>query len=673
MAGMAGVGEEEAGLHARLGALQQDASTLINSLAGLGAPGTGGESEDLTRRVKQDLERMRACLRDLELYAEEQETDEATAQVALWLKEHKTTYERVSQSFAAAILQAKKNSQRAWQEERQALLGARAAGTVPPTFRNKQEAARGAQDVTESLRRTREMMAQQIALTGSSLEVIDSSTRDLKKAQRELQSHRGLFAKSRRLLNTMSWHDVLDKIVLWGGVLLFTIVVLYITQKRVLGLTPGFVKEQASRMFWFTLSSISHLPSHLGNLVSQGPASGGVQTPSHRTERPLESANVATFGSGSQPDTGRGADAAEQRDGMDSSVDVLHPEEENRAANMAQVEPPHRVAVDPDGREKTEADLEETDSATLESADGAEGGEDNEAGTAAAGNVEGVDDNPVGKGSTPEADDANGDAELQGGGAAPQLTNNDDWEDAAMSESESLEDTDTVSVHEDDHLVEGSTPKADIVSSGVQDSDSGAASQLQNSDDRRHSGKESDPRLEDTDTASLFEDDASEGGNAIIDSHGVVDREMPVEAEEGRNGENEAPSLEDAESGETPDGRSQQLAADASNELPHAGDVAEVGDADTGAALEKSVPDGADCANPQECGNDGDGRLGEDDPYGVEGGRRDDGVQASPYGVRDAKEPNALAGAQEDVGAVGDDNVNTGPTIDEQGRKHDEL
>jgi len=47
-------------------------------------------------------------------------------------------------------------------------------------------------------------------------------------------------------LTTMSWYDVLDKMVLYGGVGFFLLVVLYILQKRMIGLTPQFVKTSLS-------------------------------------------------------------------------------------------------------------------------------------------------------------------------------------------------------------------------------------------------------------------------------------------------------------------------------------------------------------------------------------------------------------------------------------------
>ena len=124
----------------------------------------------------------------------------------------------------------------------------------------------------------------------------DASNKDLRKARGELQSQRGLFIKSRRLLHTMSWHDILDKIVLWGGVLIFALVVIYITQKRVLGLTPGFIKNQVRFVVVSTFSSLSHLPARLVGLRASKDDSHVVQMPVHRTEHPLQSPDPVTVG-----------------------------------------------------------------------------------------------------------------------------------------------------------------------------------------------------------------------------------------------------------------------------------------------------------------------------------------------------------------------------------------
>ncbi|CAD7700029.1 unnamed protein product [Ostreobium quekettii] len=304
MAQAAAAGKEAARLQARLASLQRDASTLIDSLAYLRASDEEGDSEGLSGRVEQDLEGMLDCLRELELCADGQETEEGSAQVALWLKEHNTKYERLCLSFEATISQAQKKSRAAW-SQRKALLGLGESDTVSQTVRNKQDADGSAQDTTESLGHKMEPMASQVDHKGSSLEVIDARTGDQPKVQRELQSHRGLLTKSKSIPS----HGVLEKLVLWGAGLLLTIAALYFVtlynQNRVLGLTPGLEGGQVTNPVWYVLSAISHLPLQLGSSVAQNRTPEDMKTPRHRTERPLsgpESTDKGTSGTTSKPD-----------------------------------------------------------------------------------------------------------------------------------------------------------------------------------------------------------------------------------------------------------------------------------------------------------------------------------------------------------------------------------
>ena len=49
-------------------------------------------------------------------------------------------------------------------------------------------------------------------------------------------------SRSRLLLNTMRLHNMLDWLLLWGGIAFFTLVVLYILQKRLLYFVPNMLK-----------------------------------------------------------------------------------------------------------------------------------------------------------------------------------------------------------------------------------------------------------------------------------------------------------------------------------------------------------------------------------------------------------------------------------------------
>ncbi|RYR63157.1 hypothetical protein Ahy_A04g020953 isoform C [Arachis hypogaea] len=62
---------------------------------------------------------------------------------------------------------------------------------------------------------------------------IDESTGVLRKAESEYKGHRSLLMRTRNLLSTMQRQDVLDRIIMAVGFLLFSLAVLYVVSKRI--------------------------------------------------------------------------------------------------------------------------------------------------------------------------------------------------------------------------------------------------------------------------------------------------------------------------------------------------------------------------------------------------------------------------------------------------------
>ncbi|KAL8048287.1 hypothetical protein ABFX02_07G054300 [Erythranthe guttata] len=137
-------------------------------------------------------------------------------------------------SLRNANLQAKTNMTKAAQEERELLLG---GGEESTTRRRNLQTKAGmtsaAESITESLRRTRQLMVQEVERSGSTLMTVEESTGVLRKAESEYKGHRSLLSRTRNLLSTMQRQDVLDRVILIMGLILFSLAVLYVVSKRV--------------------------------------------------------------------------------------------------------------------------------------------------------------------------------------------------------------------------------------------------------------------------------------------------------------------------------------------------------------------------------------------------------------------------------------------------------
>ncbi|KAL5157861.1 hypothetical protein HKD37_15G042467 [Glycine soja] len=92
--------------------------------------------------------------------------------------------------------------------ERELLLGGGEESTVRRrNLQTKAGMTSAAESITESLRRTRQLMVQEVERNTSTLMTLDESTGVLKKAESEYKGHRSLLMRTRNLLSTMQRQD----------------------------------------------------------------------------------------------------------------------------------------------------------------------------------------------------------------------------------------------------------------------------------------------------------------------------------------------------------------------------------------------------------------------------------------------------------------------------------
>ena len=82
---------------------------------------------------------------------------------------------------------------------------------------------------------------QELDHTSATLAAMDASHERLAKSKDEYEKQTPLLSKSRRLLSRMSWHSILDNLVLYGCLAIFFAVVAYIVYKRLIYFVPSFL------------------------------------------------------------------------------------------------------------------------------------------------------------------------------------------------------------------------------------------------------------------------------------------------------------------------------------------------------------------------------------------------------------------------------------------------
>ncbi|RZC55309.1 hypothetical protein C5167_014172 [Papaver somniferum] len=133
-----------------------------------------------------------------------------------------------------ANLQAQTNMRKAAQTKRELLLGGGEECTIRRrNLQTKAGITNASESITESLRRTRQLMVQEVERSENILATFDESTGVLKKAESEYKGHRSLLMRTKNLLSTMRRQDVVERLILFGGCFMFSCAVFYVVSKRI--------------------------------------------------------------------------------------------------------------------------------------------------------------------------------------------------------------------------------------------------------------------------------------------------------------------------------------------------------------------------------------------------------------------------------------------------------
>ncbi|XWS39116.1 hypothetical protein CRYUN_Cryun18bG0022600 [Craigia yunnanensis] len=171
---------------------------------------------------------------NLDLLAPQLPTDEEVHSAKALLGAWRSQCQSLRLSLRNANLQAKDNMRKTAQKERELLLGGGEESTIRRrNLQTKAGMTSAAGSITESLRRTRQLMVQEVERSTSTLMTFEESTGVLKKAESEYKGHRSLLMRTRNLLSTMQRQDVLDRVILIVGFVLFSCAVLYVVSKRI--------------------------------------------------------------------------------------------------------------------------------------------------------------------------------------------------------------------------------------------------------------------------------------------------------------------------------------------------------------------------------------------------------------------------------------------------------
>ncbi|KAL4457832.1 hypothetical protein ABPG75_012697 [Micractinium tetrahymenae] len=221
----------EGGEHAALLELEAAAHRDVQQLAATPLADKA-RSQKLSAAIQEKLARIRALTRDLELEVEELDSDEERAALAGQLAGHKREYAGLQAALKDAALAQRAAALRSAQEERKELLAGGEAGLRQRRAQLEGDTVAAAEEVTGGLRRTRQVLAEELEHTSATLAAMEASHTALGRTRDEYHGQHRKLRQSGGLLGTLNWQNKSETYMLWMGLTIFLAVCAYIFQKR---------------------------------------------------------------------------------------------------------------------------------------------------------------------------------------------------------------------------------------------------------------------------------------------------------------------------------------------------------------------------------------------------------------------------------------------------------
>ncbi|KAJ2055441.1 Vesicle transport protein S20 [Coemansia sp. S155-1] len=219
-----------------LGQLVAEQDEIEKDIALLGK--FSGSREDHRQFADSVRSQQRAAERiQQQLLADIEDCDNAKRQAELKepLEREEKRSRALQRAFRLALLQYRPNAAGAAKQERELLLS---GATTPAELRKRKVRAgnatlNAAADVTTALQETVSMMDAEIEKSAGNIIAMQESSAKLKKTQDEYSTLDSVLRTSKSLIQSLEQADALDRWLMLGGLVLFSLVVFNILRKRI--------------------------------------------------------------------------------------------------------------------------------------------------------------------------------------------------------------------------------------------------------------------------------------------------------------------------------------------------------------------------------------------------------------------------------------------------------
>ncbi|KAF8941213.1 hypothetical protein BGZ58_001017 [Dissophora ornata] len=224
--------------------------SLINRLKTLSG-GTLAVQQELVRSAREESKAIEAKIeahviiqmhpQELRLLSDEQDRESDRTLILTMLDKIETQFKQQQQSLRQAILSSKLTIDKEAKTERELLFkGSKSAIELSEIRRrgaggtnSSEYLLNTSKEHNDSLSRTLKLMQQEVERTAHSAKVIDESSKTLKATVNEYQTFDEVLKRGKNLITKLNQADWTDRLLIGFGLLVFSLVVMYILKKRI--------------------------------------------------------------------------------------------------------------------------------------------------------------------------------------------------------------------------------------------------------------------------------------------------------------------------------------------------------------------------------------------------------------------------------------------------------
>ncbi|KAG0203870.1 hypothetical protein BGX28_003970 [Mortierella sp. GBA30] len=197
--------------------------------------------QELSRNAREESKSIEAKIENLRLLADEQDRESDRSLILAMLDKIEPQFKQQQQSLRQAILTSKQTIDREARSEREMLLNGSKSAIELSEIRRR-GASHGntseymlntSKEHNESLSRTLKLMQQEVERTAHSAKVIDESSKTLKATVNEYRTYDEVLKRGKNLITKLNQADWLDRLLIGFGLVVFSLVVMYILKKRI--------------------------------------------------------------------------------------------------------------------------------------------------------------------------------------------------------------------------------------------------------------------------------------------------------------------------------------------------------------------------------------------------------------------------------------------------------